>query len=61
MSKIEKMMIQSLYDNTKLALKEYPADGTARDEWLFSFAAQPILTVDMVMWTQNATQAIMLV
>ena len=58
LSKIEAMMIQTLYDRTKMALSQYPADGTQRDEWLFSFCAQPILTIDMVTWTANATQAI---
>jgi dynein heavy chain len=58
LSKIEAMMIQTLYDRTKMALNQYPEDGSQRDEWLFSFCAQPILTVDMVTWTANATKAI---
>ena len=59
LSKIEAAMIQSLYDKTKTALEHYPEDGTQRDEWLFSAGAQPILTVDMIVWTANVTSAIM--
>jgi dynein heavy chain len=58
LAKIEQMMIQSLYDRTKVALQDYPADGTQRDEWLFDYAAQPILTVDMIVWTASVTKAI---
>lgn len=39
LASIEQMMIQSLYDKTKVALNDYPEDGTQRDEWLFSSAA----------------------
>jgi len=39
LGKIERMMTQSLYDITKRAFQQYPADGTQRDEWLFSYAA----------------------
>jgi len=39
LSRIEKMMNQSLYDFTKKAFHEYPDDGTKRDKWLFKYAA----------------------
>ena len=43
---IERMMIKSLYDSTLLSLKEYPANGIERNEWLFNYAAQPVITID---------------
>ena len=55
---IESMMTQSLYDQTKNAVNQYPEDITQRDEWLFNYPAQPVLTIDMVMWTQGVTEAI---
>lgn len=55
---IEKMMIQSLYDNTKVAVQEYPEDGIMREEWLMSSNAQTILTVDMIMWTKGVEESI---
>ena len=42
--KIQQMMIKSLYDIAKQALKEYPdEDPFNRENWLFSFNAQNIL------------------
>jgi len=58
LGRIEKMMNQSLYDITKKALIEYPADGTQRGEWLLSYPAQPVLTIDMVKWTAGVSHAI---
>ena len=55
---IEKMMTQSLYDCTRIAVNTYPSNGIERADWLFTTAAQPILTVDMIMWTQNCENAI---
>lgn len=55
---IESMMTQSLYDLTKRAFDEYPEDVTKRDTWLFDYPAQPVLTIDMVMWTAGVTEAI---
>ena len=55
---IESMMTQSLYDQTKNAVHQYPEDITQRDEWLFNYPAQPVLTVDMIMWTKGVTAAI---
>ena len=52
------MMISSLYDLTYRALKEYPTDGTQRDKWLFDYPAHPVLTIDMVMWTEGVSHAI---
>jgi dynein heavy chain len=52
------MMIQSLYDQTRHAQENYPEDGTQRDKWLFDYAAQPVLTIDMVQWTAGVTAAI---
>ena len=59
LGKIEAMMRQSIYDSTKTAFQQYPSDGTQRDEWLFNYAAQPVLTIDMVYWTAGVTHAIM--
>ena len=55
---IEKMMTQSLYDNTKTAVLCYPENGIERSEWLFHTNAQSILTVDMIKWTQGVEAAI---
>jgi dynein heavy chain len=55
---IERMMIKSLFDITKLALEEYPATGIERNEWLFNYPAQPVITIDQVTWTSGVTAAI---
>jgi dynein heavy chain len=55
---IERMMIKSLFDKTKKALVEYPKNGIERNEWLFNYAAQPVITIDQVMWTTGVTSAI---
>ncbi len=50
--KIQEMMVKSLYDLAKQALKEYPdEDPFNREKWLFSFNAQNILLIDQVKWT----------
>lgn len=50
--RIQEMMIQSLYDLAKQALKEYPDDNPfEREAWLFAFNAQNILLIDLVKWT----------
>jgi dynein heavy chain len=59
MLKIEEMMIKSLYDITFRALNEYPVDGLKRDTWFFDYPAQPVLTVDLVKWTNLCEQAIL--
>jgi dynein heavy chain, axonemal len=58
LTKIEKMMTTSLYDKTKNAFYTYPENGIERSHWLFHTAAQPILTIDMVMWTKGCEEAI---
>lgn len=55
---IEKMMVKTLYDITKQANTEYPEDGTQRDEWLFNYPAQNVLTVDLIQWTKGVCDAI---
>ena len=40
------MMIKSLYDYTKNALKNCPEKLHQRKEWLFNYPAQPIIVVD---------------
>lgn len=52
------MMIQSLYDLTKRGYFEYPENGLERKDWLFKFPAQPILTVDLIKWTEGCEDAI---
>lgn len=56
--KIQNMMIKSLYDITKKAYINYPENGLERDEWLFTYQAQPILTVDLIKWTEGCTDVI---
>lgn len=58
MTDIQTMMIQSLYDITRDAVKCYPENGLERDEWFFHCCAQPILTVDMIFWTKGCEAAI---
>lgn len=55
---IERMMIKTLYDITKRSLEEYPTNGIERNEWLFNYPAQPVITIDQVMWTTGVTAAI---
>ena len=58
--RIQEMMIQSLYDISKQALKEYPdEDPFNRENWLFSCNAQSILLIDQVKWTEGVTSAIL--
>lgn len=52
---IEKMMVKTLYDITKRALLEYPENGIERNDWLFAYPAQPVLTIDQVKWTNGVT------
>ena len=56
--KIQNMMIKSLYDITRKGYFNYPKNGLERDEWLFTYFAQPVLTVDLIKWTEGCTEAI---
>jgi dynein heavy chain len=51
-------MCQSLYDKTRVALSQYPENGIERAHWLFTAPAQPILTFDMIKWTEGVEAAI---
>lgn len=54
------MMVQSLYDLAKQALKEYPNQTPLeRQNWLFAFNAQNILLIDLVKWTEDLTEAVL--
>ena len=54
------MMVKSLYDVAKQALKEYPDDDPLnRQNWLFSYNSQNILLVDLVKWTEGVTEAVL--
>ncbi len=54
------MMVQSLYDVAKQALKEYPNDNPFdRESWLFAYNAQNILLIDLVKWTEDLTTAVL--
>ena len=54
------MMVKSLYDIAKQALKEYPDDDPLnRQKWLFSYNSQNILLVDLVKWTEGVTEAVL--
>lgn len=56
---IDKMMVKSLYDITAKALIEYPVNGIERNDWLFNYGAQPVLTIDCVTWTAGVSAAIL--
>ena len=58
--RIQEMMVKSLYDVAKQALKEYPDDDPLnRQKWLFSYNSQNILLVDLVKWTEGVTEAVL--
>ena len=57
LKRIGEMMVKSLYDNAKLALKDYP-EGK-RVGWFFKYPAQCILMIDMIMWTGLMEEAIL--
>lgn len=59
----EKAMRTTLYDQCKKAYTEYPSteEGAInRKEWLWSSAAQVVIAVDQVLWTQNCAKALYL-
>lgn len=58
LTKIEKMMIKTLYDKQKLSLENYPEDGRKRDAWFFESPAQCVITIDQVKWTEGVEEAI---
>jgi dynein heavy chain len=43
---IERMMVSTLYDITKRSMEEYPTNGIERNQWLFDYPAQPVITID---------------
>lgn len=51
-------MVKTLHDLTKKAFYDYPPNGLERTDWLFKYPAQPILTVDLIKWTEGCTDAI---
>lgn len=54
------MMVKSLYDIAKQALKEYPdEDPLNRQKWLFSYNAQNILLIDQIKWSDGVTEAVL--
>lgn len=53
------MMVKTLHSITKKALVEYPENGLERKDWLFRYPAQPVLTVDLIKWTEGCTDAIL--
>lgn len=55
LQRIQDMMIKTLYDITKKAYFNYPENGLERKDWLFAYFAQPILTVDLIKWTEDCT------
>ena len=58
---IERMMVRSLYDITRQAHEEYPDRATPRNDWLFSYPAQPVLTIDQVRWTDGVEEALTMI
>ena len=57
----EKGMRTSLYEYAKDAYKKYPATDEGaidRHVWLWSYAAQVVIAIDQVMWTQNGHDAL---
>lgn len=54
------MMVKSLYDIAKQALKEYPNDDPLnREKWLFAYNSQNILLIDQVKWSEGVTEAVL--
>ena len=58
LKKIEEAMVNSIKESTKQALTAYPKKGQKRGEWFFSYAAQAVLVIDMIMWTTLMEDAI---
>ena len=58
--RIQDMMVKSLYDIAKQALKEYPNDDPLnREKWLFAYNSQNILLIDQVKWSEGVTEAVL--
>ena len=58
MSKIEAMMCQTLYDETKKSWQAYPVDNPIdRAEWLFASPAMVVLVVDQIFFSKAAEDA----
>ena len=57
---VESMMRTTLYDISKACLAAYPSyeEARNRDEWLFGYPAQPIISVDQIMWSTNVERCI---
>lgn len=58
----EKGMRSTLYNNCKTAYTIYPdtEEGSIfRKDWLWGYAAQVVIAIDQVMWTQTCTKALM--
>lgn len=56
--RIQEMMVKTLHSITKRAMLEYPENGLERNDWMLSYPAQPVLTVDLIKWTEGCTDAI---
>jgi hypothetical protein len=57
----EKGMRTTLYDLCKHAYRNYPSVPEAaieRKSWLWAYAAQVVIAIDQVMWTQSVTKAL---
>ncbi len=70
LTRIQNMMVNTLYDITKKSYYSYPVNPLERggdvksdiakisECWLFSYPAQPVLTVDQIRWTEGCTKAL---
>mmetsp|Transcript_44767 Transcript_44767/g.87731 ORF Transcript_44767/g.87731 Transcript_44767/m.87731 type:complete len:3997 (-) Transcript_44767:184-12174(-) len=58
LTEIEIRMQQTMRSCNKACLEDYPTNGLERTEWLFKWPVQPVLCIDMIMWTKNAHEAL---
>ena len=48
---LELVMFQSVYDECKICLENYPFYGDSRKDWIYSgYACQAVISVDQIMW-----------
>jgi len=51
---LENIMFDTVYEECKICLENYPFYGESRKDWIYSgFACQAVITVDQIMWANQ--------
>jgi len=51
---LENIMVETVYDECRICLENYPYFGESRKNWIYSgFACQAIITIDQIMWANQ--------